>query len=71
MDGLPPCLSCDVIVHQNVSEISHFPHALYSSSLYISKAHTIEGDQILTGRFYANKKRPLGIIKESVDSAIE
>jgi chromosome segregation ATPase len=34
-------------------------------------AYTIEGDQILTGRFYANKKRPRGIIKESVDRAIE
>jgi chromosome segregation ATPase len=36
-----------------------------------SMAYTIEGDQILPGRFYANKKRPLGIIKESVDRAIE
>ena len=45
---------------------------IYRALLFLpTQAYTIEGDQILAGRFYANKKRPLGIIKESVDTAIE
>ncbi|CAI7997627.1 Structural maintenance of chromosomes protein 6 [Geodia barretti] len=44
---------------------------LIEKRLEAERAYTIEGDQILAGRFYANKKRPLGIIKESVDTAIE
>ena len=37
----------------------------------VVKAYTIEGDQIMNGRFYAYKRRPLGVIKESVDRAIQ
>ena len=47
-----------------------FPDWMTLTGLCTLQAYTIEGDEVQCGRFYSNKRKPLGIIKASVDDAV-